>query len=459
MDGSTIAAIATPAGAAGIGIVKISGPKALEIGGLVFRPRHCGSHWTKTHRLSYGTVVTPATGQIVDEVLIGVMRAPRSYTGEDVVEINAHGGPAVLAAILEMALEAGARLAEPGEFTRRALLSGRIDLTQAEAVIDLIQAKTHRQRQNAAAQLAGGLKDRLMAMHGSIKDALVNIAAAIDFPEDVAELDKKALAERLNSDVIGPAKGLCADFRQRRHVREGLRLGIVGRPNVGKSSLMNRLLATDRVIVSPYPGTTRDVVEDSMVINGISLILADTAGLHDSRDPIEALGMARTRSHIEKCDVILVVVDASVGLTQEDRALLARLDGKPVILVFNKIDLIDAGLTAQRCSAGAKYPSAALCAITGQGLDELKARIGGCCRTVEGISSENPVIISLRHKLALDQVVERTAVAVDGLAGGVPLELVAMDLNDALGAVERILGTKASSDLLDDIFGRFCIGK
>ena len=466
-DFFTIAAISTPAGSGGISIIRVSGPDAIRIAAALFKPctggpgnRTAGPSF-ESHRLYYGHIVDPAGGCPLDEVLLSVMKAPRSYTREDVVEINSHGGPVAVRSILEVVLRQGARLAEPGEFTRRAFLNGRIDLTQAEAVADLINARSERSLASAAAQLEGGLRQEVQTIRTFCLDLLVRLEAGIDFPEDVGELvDTRETVARLQKRVITPLKRLIRNHVQGRVVHEGLKIAIVGRPNVGKSSLMNRLLARERAIVTPYPGTTRDVIEDTLVVQGIPVMLRDTAGLHTSSDPVETLGMAKTLENSGKSDLVLLVLEAHRPLTEEDLRVYELTRSKPMLIVLNKIDLLN------KFAPEAVLPedwSRELCvrisALNGQGVEELQERIIEAATGENGIELAETLIPNLRQKELLDRSLASAAAAAADLVNGSGLELVAIHIGRAADCLGQILGTTVKMDILDAIFSRFCIGK
>ncbi|HAO21092.1 MAG TPA: tRNA uridine-5-carboxymethylaminomethyl(34) synthesis GTPase MnmE, partial [Desulfobacteraceae bacterium] len=324
MAEDTIAAIATPVGSGGIGIIKISGRQALPIAAALFRPfrKHTG-FFPESHQLYYGHIVNDE--QILDEVLLAVMKAPHSYTGEDVVEIQAHAGTFLLKSILESVLKQGARLAHPGEFTKRAFLNGRIDLTQAEAVMDLICAKSTRSLDIAAAQLRGGIREEIEAIRQSLLSVLSAIEAGIDFPEDMGDdISAEQTIAQLNAAVFR-IREMISRYRDGHVLKEGLKVLVIGRPNVGKSSLMNRLLGRDRVIVTPIPGTTRDLIEESLTIQGIPIILADSAGLHEGGDLAEQIGMEKTCQYIDEADLILFMLDASALMTPEDWQIYEKI--------------------------------------------------------------------------------------------------------------------------------------
>jgi len=466
-DSSTIAAIATPAGSGGISIIRVSGPHAISIAAALFQPcaggpenRPAGPAF-ESHRLYYGHIVDPASGRTLDEVMLSVMKAPKSYTREDVLEINAHGGPVAVRSILEAVLRQGARLAEPGEFTRRAFLNGRIDLTQAEAVADLINARSERSLSSAAAQLEGGLRQAVQTIRTFCLDLLVRMEAGIDFPEDVGDLiDTRETFTRLQEQVITPLKQLIRNHVQGRVIHEGLRVAIVGRPNVGKSSLMNRLLGRERAIVTPYPGTTRDVIEDTLIVQGVPVMLRDTAGLHVSRDPVETLGMAKTLENSGSADLVLFVLEAHRPLGEEDVRVYEWVRSKPMLIVLNKIDLLNG--SAAQAEVPDDFPRercARISALSGQGVEELQARIIQAATGESGLEVAGTVIPNLRQKELLERsLASATAAATDVVNGSAP-ELVSIHLTQAADGLGEILGATVKVDVLDAIFSRFCIGK
>jgi tRNA modification GTPase len=344
----TIAAIATPPGSGGIGIIRVSGPKARIIASILFQPRRQTAAATgtaelgfETHRLYYGDIVDPRTRQRIDEVLLTLMKAPHTYTREDVLEIQAHSGSTVLGTILALVIDSGARLAEPGEFTRRAFLNGRIDLTQAEAVIDVINARGKAALTAATNQIHGELRQTIGHIRHALTDLLVRIEAGIDFPEDVSDiLPPKETAANFGYTVVNPLRDLIRQSESAQIFREGLDLVIIGKPNVGKSSLMNRLLERNRVIVTPSPGTTRDVIEEGLNITGVPINLVDTAGIHQTEDPIERIGIERTGARINGARMVLFVVDVSENLTDADEYIFQNYCKIQMVLVQNKVDRI-----------------------------------------------------------------------------------------------------------------------
>ena len=444
----TIAAIATPIGSGAIGIVRISGPTALDVAARVFVP---DPREVPSNAARHGKLVAPEAQDELDDAVITVFRAPHSYTGEDVVEISCHGGLATVRSALRAVLDAGARLANPGEFTQRAFLNGKMDLAQAEAVNDLIRARTDDARRVALRQLEGDLSGRVSEINKGVLGVIAAIEAAIDFPEDVPEPDT-AWLEREITHARDGVDALLASFGRGRIYREGLRVVIAGRVNVGKSSLLNALLRHARAIVTPIPGTTRDLIEESLEIEGIPIVAIDTAGLRATDDPVESIGVELTRRSIESADVILLVIDAGEGLHDEDRALLAELADRPVVLVANKADL---AIPHSPFPIPHSVPTSAL---TGAGIEELESKIAEIAGST-GAGSDGAIVSNVRHQHALKSASESLAQALATLQANEPIDLLSGDLSAARGSLGLITGETASEDLLDRIFSEFCIGK
>lgn len=469
MDDSTIAAIASPAGTGGISIVKISGPSSIPIAANIFQAASMPSGVLfnpdrfESHRLYYGHIIDDQSGRTLDEVLLAVMRAPRSYTCEDIVEINCHGGAAAVRTVLKLVLRKGARLADPGEFTRRAFLNGRIDLTQAEAVIDIINARTDRALEIASAQVGGALRRELENLRSLLIERLAYNEAAIDFPETEGvdqPLDGNMMSRRLRIEVIQPIDRLLRNYYDGRAIREGLTVAIVGRPNVGKSSLMNRLLSCERAIVTPHPGTTRDSIEADLMIQGILISLWDTAGLHNSVDAIEVIGIKKTIECAAQADLILFVVEAHHPLAAEDYTIYQKIGSKPVVFILNKIDLIDE--FSQQTIIPDDWVDALripVSALSGQGIEAVKDVILNCAVGESCLETAPLVIPNLRQKSLLEQCIQATEAAAAGFEKNDPPELIDLHLRQALDRIDETLGLSAKTDIIDHIFSRYCIGK
>ena len=474
-DQDTIAAIATPGGRGGIGIIKISGSNSFPIAKSIFRPSDSnlslGSAAVKagqkfeplefeTHRIYYGHIVDPDNGRLLDEVLVSAMKAPRTYTREDVVEINAHGGAVVLHTILELVLKKGARFAEPGEFTKRAFLNGRIDLTQAEAVIDIINARTQKNLELATGQVTGRMRRMLVSIRSQLTDILTRVEAAIDFPEDVEELiEPGETAKTVEKEAVVPLKHLIRNYIDGHIFRDGLCVAIVGRPNVGKSSLLNQLVKKDRAIVTAIPGTTRDIIEETLNIKGIPVIVSDTAGVHKTENPVELLGIEKTLEHVNGSDLVLFLIEANSPLANADHQIYEKIKTKPVFVILNKIDLIQNNADTVIPDNWTYVERLRISALYDQGIDHLRDKI------VTWAGGENPVdlteaiVPNLRHKLLLEQALSAAETITEELRKETSTELVAIHLQEAIDALGEITGDSTKVDVLDQIFSRFCVGK
>lgn len=453
----TIAAVATPVGEGGVAIVRVSGPDAERIAKEIFSRSGGRNGRLRSHTLHYGTVREPKSGQVLDEVLLTLMRKPQSYTGEDVVEVHCHGGPFLVHRILELILACGARHAEPGEFTKRAFFNGRLDLAQAEAVLDLIRARTNKGMQLALGQVRGELSKWVGELREELLDILVQVEAAIDFPEeDVELLQRDQLAAKIDAlrDKIG---GLIASYEWGRLFREGARVCIAGRPNVGKSSLFNALLGEDRVIVTPVPGTTRDVIEESINLGGLPVVLWDTAGIRETQDEVEKIGVDFSKRRLEEAEAVLAVLDGSSCLSAEDFAILEAISGKKGLVVINKVDLPQQLDIRKTKMLAADKELVSVSAKEGKGLDELKQALR---RLLLGQESEPSMMVTnLRHKASLERCEKALLEAMGALKGGLPSEIVAVDLQEAREGLEEVIGTVTSDNILERIFSQFCIGK
>lgn len=453
----TIAAIATPPGEGGIAIVRVSGPDAERIAAGIFARAQGKNGKLESHRLYHGAIRDPRVRSVLDEVLLAVMRKPRSYTGEDVVEIHCHGGAFLARRILEVVLAQGARHAEPGEFTMRAFLNGRVDLTQAEAVLDLIRARTDKGVELALRQAEGGVSGWVHEVREELLDILVQVEAAIDFPEEEIELLKRAeLSDKINC-LRRKILEVASTYEWGRLFREGARVCICGRPNVGKSSLLNALLGEERVIVTPIPGTTRDVIEESINLAGLPVVLWDTAGIRETYDQIEKIGVDLSRQHLEKADAVLLVLDGTTKLTAEDRQLLELTRDKKRIITVNKSDLSLEMNSEDVTRIASEAEVLSVSAKTKTGLDVLK----GSLRTLMLGSQAEPqvVLTNIRHKAGLLSSATALARSAESVSDNQPPEFIAVDLNSAREALEEVVGTINSDDILERIFTNFCIGK
>jgi tRNA modification GTPase len=452
----TIAAIATALGEGGLAVIRVSGRAALEVGDRCFAPAGKTSvkpSQAASHTIHFGHIVS--AGRKLDEVLISVMRAPRTFTREDVVEITCHGGLLPAQVVLNAVLASGARLAEPGEFTRRAFLNGRIDLAQAEAVADLIHSRTELALQAAGEQLAGKLSQRIEEVRADLMKALAHIEAHIDFPdEDISPDTRGALVGRLDAAVLFMER-LLATANEGQILRRGIRCAIVGKPNAGKSSLLNCLLGRDRAIVSPVAGTTRDTIEETANVRGLPVIFVDTAGLREARDAIESEGIRRSRQSVEAAEFILHVID----LSDQTGEPVTPFAGKKQIVVLNKADLVADGAGRAKAGAPASSATVEVSCLTEQGIEKLKDVIRDLVWGGEIKAEMLQVMINSRHQEALTRAREATLRAREALGAGLGLELAAMELRSATTAIGEIVGRTATEDLLDLIFSQFCIGK
>lgn len=454
----TIAAIATGSGAAGVGIIRLSGPDSLAIADHLTRGSSSSARQA-SHTLRYVTVRDPKTSEAIDDGLRAVFRAPRSFTGEDVVELQLHGGPVILSRALAAALTAGARPARPGEFSERAFLNGKLDLAQAEAVADLISAGTVAAQRAARRQLSGELSEAVRAIKGDIAEALAQVEASIDYPEEVGEIDppRVDIPLSLAEDRI---TALLATAGYGKRLRDGMTVVLTGRPNVGKSSLLNALSGTERAIVTPIPGTTRDIVEEALNLGGIPVRALDTAGLRETEDAVERIGVARAERAAAEADVVIVVLDATSGLTDADRSLLDRLSsGPPVVVAVNKSDFADALPLLHEI--GERFPTLTAVptsAPTRTGLTELAEAVAHAVRGAVP-NTDTPLVTAARHEAALRAAAAAVSRARATLAAYLPAELIAVDAHGAIAALGEITGETTREDIIAEVFSRFCLGK
>jgi tRNA modification GTPase len=462
----TIAAISTQVGEGGIGIVRLSGKDAIEIADrLFYSPKEKTLSNTKSHRIIYGFIKDPSTDNTVDEVLVSVMHSPNTYTKEDIVEINCHGGMLPLRRVLELFIKEGTRLAEPGEFTKRAFLNGRLDLSEAEAVLDLIRAKTDESGRIAIEQLKGRLSEKITDLRERLTQLCVFIEAYIDFPEDEIEVSSKGEMIKSAKTILEELESLLKSYDEGRFFREGMGVAIVGRPNVGKSSLLNALLQKDRAIVTEIPGTTRDIIEEYLNINGLPLRIIDTAGIRESHDMVEIEGVKRSLKAIDEADLIIAVIDGSEPLKKEDLEVIEKIKDKNTIIAINKSDLIGAE-ERKRGSSEVKdtlspYASRTIriSAMSGDGLGELKDEIFDSCLKNWKEQRDGIVITNLRHKTAIQASYNSLSNALKAMEENKPVEIIALELREALDKLGEIIGAVTTDDILNRIFSEFCIGK
>ncbi|MFN3921558.1 MAG: tRNA uridine-5-carboxymethylaminomethyl(34) synthesis GTPase MnmE [Caldimicrobium sp.] len=454
----TIAAIATPPGRGAIGVIKISGEKSLSILQKIFRPAKKEIKIFQSHRFYYGFIHDPETGEKIDEVLVVYMQKPFSYTREDVVEIHAHSGYFNLRGILELVLKSGARPAEPGEFTLRAFLNGRIDLSQAEAIEEIISAKSKEALTLALNTLSGKLSEKVKNLKDELLFALAHVESAIDFPEeDIEILNPPDLIKHIES-VIDKINVLIKNYQEGKIYKEGIRLVICGKPNVGKSSLMNALLKEERAIVTPIPGTTRDFLEEEAYLGGLPVKVIDTAGLRETEDPVEKIGVERALQKLKEADLVLFLVDASEKPDNESLSLYERIKPYPHLVVINKIDLSPNYLEDWQ-KVFEKDEVISISVIKNKNLDLLIQKISEKILSEKAIMTSE-VVPNLRQKVALEKAKSYLESAINELGKKEPLpEIVALEIRGAITSLEEIIGEVTTEDLLSEIFSRFCIGK
>lgn len=455
----TIAAISTPFGESGIGIVRISGSKSESIIRKVFRPKKDDFPLT-SHHFHYGEIVDPQTGHPIDEVLVVLMRGPKTYTREDIVEINCHGGYLVLQKVLELVLAHGARMAQPGEFTKRAFLNGRIDLTQAEAVIDLIKARTTEGIEIANQQLRGFFHREMVSLKESLVEYLSLIEAHIDFPEEEIEDIHQS---RMRQDLLNNAQKLgewISTYEEGRVFREGISCAIIGKTNVGKSSLLNVLVKQERAIVTPIPGTTRDIIEEVLNIHGIPVRLMDMAGLRKAKDSIEAEGVRRAKERVADSDLVLLILDGSRELEKDDFDIFLEVQGKRKVVIVNKRDLPQKTSLEEIQNHFPADPVVSISALKQEGIEDLKKIIYSTIIHREiRVSPEHLIVANIRHKNLLAEIRESLLRASDGLEEGASYEFIAFEIRSAINSLGEMVGETTPEDVLNRIFEQFCIGK
>ena len=460
MTTDTIAAISTPPGSGGIGVIRISGPRCLEILSLVFGRRRTGVEDCtvfQSHTVYHGYVFDSMEEAVIDEVLVIPMKSPRSYTAEDVVEIQAHSGSVVMNTILEQVVAKGARIAEPGEFTKRAFLNGRIDLTQAEAVADIINARSVKSLKVAASQNSGVLRENIAQMRADLMELYALYEASIDFPDDAVDKVDTGQALPVVERVLEECRVFIRRYNDACFIREGINVVICGAPNVGKSSLMNRLIANDRSIVTSVPGTTRDPVRESFNLNGIPLVVADTAGIHPTNDLVEIIGIEKAKEHITEADIILFMQEPG-GFVPEKELDKVIPGGVKTVFVMNKTDLYPKSELPNMPEKYQKYPTIGISALNNKGIDELREIITDLAMSDLDIDSGS-VVPNLRHKLVLQEAVVNLEAVEKGVREEREEEVLALDIKESIQALGKITGETAGIDVLDHIFSNFCIGK
>lgn len=461
MEMDTIAAISTPMGEGAIAVVRLSGDQSIPIADLLFRGVH-GKRLgdVASHTIHYGHLIDPKDGQVVEEVMVTVMKGPKTFTKEDVVEINCHGGIVSVNRVLQHVLKYGSRLAEPGEFTKRAFLNGRIDLSQAEAVMDLIRAKTDRAMNMALGQMEGRLSRLIRTLRQELLEVLAHVEVNIDYPEydDVEEMTHKMLMEKALY-VREEIKKLLQTSEQGKILREGLSTVIIGRPNVGKSSLLNSLVHENKAIVTDIPGTTRDVIEEYVNVRGVPLRLLDTAGIRETEDIVERIGVERSRQVLKEADLILLVLNYSDRLTDEDENLFKAVEGMDAIVIVNKTDLppqIDMDRVKE---LAAKHKIVTTSLLEDKGVDELEEAISSLFFAGSIEAGDMTYVSNSRHIALLNQSLQAIEEAIDGVNMGTPIDIVQIDLTRTWELLGEIIGDSVHESLIDQLFSQFCLGK
>lgn len=459
MDFDTITSISTPMGEGAIGIVRLSGPQAIEIGDTLYKGKKKLSE-VDTHTINYGHIIDPETNETVEEVMISVLRAPKTFTREDIIEINCHGGILTINRILELTMTYGARMAEPGEYTKRAFLNGRIDLSQAEAVMDFIRSKTDRASKVAMNQIEGRLSDLIKKQRQSILEILAQVEVNIDYPEydDVEDATTEFLLEQ-SKNIKEEINRLLETGTQGKIMREGLSTVIVGRPNVGKSSMLNNLIQDNKAIVTEVAGTTRDVLEEYVNVRGVPLRLVDTAGIRDTEDIVEKIGVERSRKALSEADLILFVLNNNEPLTEDDQTLYEVVKNEDVIVIINKTDLeprLDIDEVKEMIG---DMPLIQTSMLKQEGIDELEIQFRDLFFGGEVQNQDMTYVSNSRHISLLKQARHSIQDAIDAAESGVPMDMVQIDLTRTWEILGEIIGESASDELIDQLFSQFCLGK
>ena len=459
MDFDTITSISTPMGEGAIGIVRLSGPQAIEIGDILYKGKKKLSE-VETHTINYGHIIDPETNETVEEVMVSVLRAPKTFTREDIIEINCHGGILTINRILELTMTYGARMAEPGEYTKRAFLNGRIDLSQAEAVMDFIRSKTDRASKVAMNQIEGRLSDLIKKQRQSILEILAQVEVNIDYPEydDVEDATTDFLLEQ-SKRIKEEINRLLETGAQGKIMREGLSTVIVGRPNVGKSSMLNNLIQDNKAIVTEVAGTTRDVLEEYVNVRGVPLRLVDTAGIRDTEDIVEKMGVERSRKALSEADLILFVLNNNEPLTEDDQTLFEVIKNEDVIVIINKTDLEQRLDVSELREMIGDMPLIQTSMLKQEGIDELEIQIKDLFFGGEVQNQDMTYVSNSRHISLLKQARQSIQDAIDAAESGIPMDMVQIDLTRTWEILGEIIGESASDELIDQLFSQFCLGK
>ena len=459
MDFDTITSISTPMGEGAIGIVRLSGPQAIEIGDILYKGKKKLSE-VETHTINYGHIIDPETDETVEEVMVSVLRAPKTFTREDIIEINCHGGILTINRILELTMTYGARMAEPGEYTKRAFLNGRIDLSQAEAVMDFIRSKTDRASKVAMNQIEGRLSDLIKKQRQSILEILAQVEVNIDYPEydDVEDATTDFLLEQ-SKRIKEEINQLLETGAQGKIMREGLSTVIVGRPNVGKSSMLNNLIQDNKAIVTEVAGTTRDVLEEYVNVRGVPLRLVDTAGIRDTEDIVEKIGVERSRKALSEADLILFVLNNNEPLTEDDQTLFEVIKNEDVIVIINKTDLEQRLDVSELRKMIGDMPLIQTSMLKQEGIDELEIQIKDLFFGGEVQNQDMTYVSNSRHISLLKQARQSIQDAIDAAESGIPMDMVQIDLTRTWEILGEIIGESASDELIDQLFSQFCLGK
>lgn len=454
-----IAAISTPPGYGGIGIIRISGKDSFKIVEKIFKPKNKSDNEIKGYTMKFGKIFD-SKGKNIDEVLVTYFISPKSFTTENMCEINSHGGPIIVKRILELCIDNGARLAEPGEFTKLAFMNGRIDLAQAEAVIDMINSKTEKEQDASMNQLEGKLSEKINEIRKDIMDKMVDIEASIDYPEyDIEEVTKKELKEMLER-VSLKLEAIEKNFYNSKLIKDGLKMAIIGRPNAGKSSLLNAILNEDRAIVTEYEGTTRDIIEEYIVIEGIPVKIIDTAGIRNStQDKIEQIGIEKAKKMAQSADLIVYIIDASKKIEEEDKEIIKILENKKAIIVLNKQDLNTEISTETEEITKTNKPIIKVSALKKEGIEELYSKIAEMFGLGEITIDDSVTITNERHKEIIKNVQKNAKESINSIDNNMPVDMVAINIKEMLDKLGKITGTTASEDIINEIFKKFCLGK